>query len=81
MSEHWFKPRRYGYGATPTSWEGWLVIAGYIALIVWQAHLWMQPPDLRVGLYVGVVLIETLALIAIARIKTDGEWKWRWGGD
>ena len=24
MSRYWFKPKRYGYGATPITWEGWV---------------------------------------------------------
>ena len=23
MTRYWFKPKRYGYGATPVTWEGW----------------------------------------------------------
>ena len=25
MSTVWFKPKRFGYGVTPATWEGWLV--------------------------------------------------------
>jgi hypothetical protein len=24
MSRYWFRPKRYGYGATPITWEGWV---------------------------------------------------------
>jgi hypothetical protein len=37
MTPYWFKPKRYGYGATPVTWQGWaltlaatLVVAGSI---------------------------------------------------
>ena len=22
---YWFRPKRYGYGATPITWQGWLL--------------------------------------------------------
>jgi hypothetical protein len=27
--EFWFRPKAFGYGATPDSWEGWMVVAAY----------------------------------------------------
>ena len=26
MSKPWFEPRKFGYGLTPVSWEGWTVV-------------------------------------------------------
>ena len=33
-ARYWFRPKRYGYGATPVTWEGWLVVAVSVALIM-----------------------------------------------
>ena len=33
---YWFEPKMIGYGATPTSWEGWAVTAG-AALLLWAS--------------------------------------------
>jgi len=30
MAEYWFKPKRYGYGATPATWQGWAVTLGTV---------------------------------------------------
>jgi hypothetical protein len=32
MAEYWFKPKRYGYGATPVTWQGWAVTRMALAL-------------------------------------------------
>lgn len=29
----WFKRKRYGWGWTPSTWQGWLIIFGYLAII------------------------------------------------
>ena len=33
MSQYWFKPKTYGYGATPANWKGWAAVAGYVAVV------------------------------------------------
>ena len=38
----WFKPKRYGYGPTPISWQGWLLTAVYFAVIL--VATWMFLP-------------------------------------
>ena len=30
----WFKPKTYGYGATPVTWQGWAIVAGFVAAVV-----------------------------------------------
>lgn len=27
FNKYWFKPKRFGYGATPTTWEGFVSTA------------------------------------------------------
>lgn len=75
INRYWFKPKKYGYGAYPTTWEGWLSIAVFVALVFWRASARiMQPKAL-----VGELVILTLALVALCYNRTDGKWKWRWG--
>ena len=82
MASYWFKPKRYGYGATPVTWQGWVMtlgIAGAMAAIV----LLMERADglaVRIGMVVAV-LAAFVALLIVARRKTEGEWRWRWGDD
>ena len=80
---YWFKPRRYGYGATPVNWQGWFLTVGFAALIVLFARI-APRGELTNGAVIawaaGFVAI-TLAFIWIAWKKTDGAWRWRWGSE
>ncbi len=79
---YWFRPKRYGYGATPSNWKGWFLTAAFVGLAAGLA--WLLEPG-RSGSMQGL-LVWYAALIAvivpfvwIAWKKTDGTWRWRWG--
>jgi len=71
---YWFKPKRFGYGATPATVEGWLVVLGFVGLVVAIMRLVRSNP-LRLGL---IVPLLAGFVILVAR-KTEGDWRWRWG--
>jgi hypothetical protein len=87
MSQYWFKPKTYGYGATPTNWKGWAAIAGYIAVVLaltlpltaWPADMPSGPRAWQVVTWAAMVGLLTLGFIRFARSRTDGQWAWRWG--
>ncbi len=75
----WFKARRFGWGWTPVTVEGWLVTGGYVVLILagWLViapHQGGQQP----ALFVGYVVVLTALLLAIC-YKTGEKPRWRWG--
>jgi hypothetical protein len=88
MTNYWFKPKTYGYGATPVTWQGWLVTFATLAFLVGLTHFMIvgpqvsgNPPSfLAVIVWAALVAITTFGLVRITRAKTDGAWKWRWGG-
>jgi len=83
MTTYWFRPKRYGYGATPVTWQGWavtilvvlVVAAASLVLRLTERHLWALAALLPFD------AIAVAALVIISRRKTDGEWRWRWGGE
>ena len=81
MNAFWFKPRQHGYGATPVTWEGWAVTVITVFIVVMTSML--GPAFARGGAWnVTPLIIDALAIAAfilIARMKTDGEWRWRKG--
>jgi hypothetical protein len=87
MSDHWFKPKAHGYGATPANWKGWAAVAGYIAVVVALVlSVVALPADLPEGLgawqvatLIVMIAALTLGFIRLCRMKTDGQWVWRWG--
>lgn len=40
MNKPWFVPRKYGYGLTPVTWQGWVCtvacVAGLYAVILFE---------------------------------------------
>jgi hypothetical protein len=81
MTTYWFRPKQYGYGATPTTWQGWAmtIVATLvvIAATAWLTTLTAIDPRFWVAVLIDAVVIA--ALLEVSRRKTDGEWRWRWG--
>jgi len=76
FNKYWFKPRRFGYGATPTTWEGWTVVIVFIAYLLSLSVLITNGNTSKYLLYLFAGIV---AVAAISKKKTDGEWKWNWG--
>jgi hypothetical protein len=87
MSEFWFEPKRYGYGATPTSWQGWALTIGYVLVLAAlglpllalqeaggsDLGLWLIPA------WLAGIAMTTIVFLRICRARTNGAWRWRWG--
>jgi hypothetical protein len=81
MSMYWFRPKRYGYGVTPTTWQGWAITLATAAVICASSTLVVfgaTHPWLFILIPVNIVAIAVLLIVS--RRKTDGAWRWRWGG-
>ena len=80
----WFKPKTHGYGATPSTWQGWLVTAVYSAIMVVFSVLMLAAPGGQPA--IGIILawllmvsVFTTVFMLFIKSKTDGDWKWRSG--
>lgn len=74
---YWFAAKRYGIGWTvPATWQGWLVLLLYLALLAGGLVL------LSESLYrLPYVLGITAVLIAVIVWKGEKPLRWRWGKD
>ena len=85
MGQYWFRPKRYGYGATPSSWKGWASLAALVLLLLLPVRLGLfptghvQPDPWRIAVWIGYVAVVLLAYALFAKRMTQGEWRWRWG--
>jgi hypothetical protein len=74
---YWFPAKRYGWGwGMPCAWQGWLVLVGYLGLMVGAARL--CPPEKSVMGFVAAVLTLSAGLVAICWWKGEPV-RWRWG--
>jgi len=74
---YWFRPKLFGWGAVPVTWQGWLVTIGLIVLALPVARL----AALRGPLHLALIVPLILGYIYLCWAKTDGAWRWRWGSD
>ena len=83
MTQYWFKPKRYGYGATPVTWEGWVatvVLAVIVAGSIVAMNLLVDRANVVAWLTWAALVAAAIFLFAqFSRRKTDSEWRWRWG--
>ena len=76
-STFWFPAKRYGWGwGLPVSWQGWLVIAAYLALLFGGIYYFkLMRATLCLVLY---MLMLTVVLIAVVAFKGERPLRWRW---
>jgi hypothetical protein len=92
MNKYWFRPKRYGYGMEPSSWEGWVATLVFTGLILLNAYLngLFSTPDEQLAsgdimsvntivrfLIILVILIVLFIKFSASRCK--GKMKWNWG--
>ena len=70
----WFKRRHFGWGWTPVTIEGWVIVLAYIVAVALMA---MNMNEHSFSFYAGVFAV-TLLLTAIGFIKGEAP-KWQWG--
>lgn len=77
-AKYWFPAKRYGWGwGLPSSWQGWLVLSTFIALLALGLFM-LQPAD-QPELFLGYVAILVALLVGICWLKGEPP-RWRWGG-
>ena len=81
MARYWFRRKHFGFGATPNTWQGWLATAAACALCF---AVVLTGPHIRDNALRALWMTLGLAAVilpfcALAWIKTEGGWHWRWG--
>ena len=77
--KYWFPAKRYGWGwGIPSSWQGWLVLAVFVGLLVVGSFLF--PIRTELGAYFAYVAVLSGLLVGVCWLKGEPP-RWRWGGD
>lgn len=74
---YWFVPRRYGYGATPVTWQGWAITIGFILFALAVLRIFKDDG----GMQMIIIFPATILLLVVTAKTTRGGWRWRWGDD
>ncbi len=76
----WFVSKKYGWGWTPVTWQGWAVVVVYIALVTGLARFIDNGFDSRAGgtTFFFLVFLLTVMLLVISYAKGETP-RWRWG--
>lgn len=78
----WFRTKRYGWGWVPVTWQAWVVILSYVAVIVLGAKFLLSnlsPSNMQLALFFAWTFIWTLPLTYLSFTKGEKP-RWRWGG-
>lgn len=74
----WFAPKKLGYGAgLPITWQGWVLLIGYIAVMGGLALLVETGRMIAITLGIAGMVLATIAVLLISKARTKGGWKWR----
>lgn len=61
----WFGRKRFGYGYRPQTWQGWLLLAVLLALLITAGSIAPRSPFFFAAL--AAVMVVPLAVIAVQR--------------
>jgi len=79
---YWFKRRRYGYGWTPVTWQGWSTVAAFLLIVMIASTALNDTPAKSYSLeslaYLTLIVFATVSLVVIS-LKKGPSPKWRWG--
>jgi hypothetical protein len=76
MPRYWFRQKRFGYGATPNTWQGWIfTIASAVSTmtIIVAANFVHNDGPRFLLILVGLPLVLGPTVL-ISRAKTEGGW-------
>jgi hypothetical protein len=86
MSTYWFRPKRFGLGATPCTWQGWLFTLAIVVAAFACAELARRsvPANLFDFKQAATFWFAALAAVIIvvggayvSNLKTEGGLRWR----
>ena len=84
LNKYWFKPKSYGYGYYPITWEGWITVLLIISILSISAYVNnffdSTDPNTQQGFrYLLDITIFMFAINPIMLKRTEEEVTWKWG--
>jgi uncharacterized membrane protein len=84
MRQVWFRARSYGWGWTPVTVAGWLVVAGYFIATMIDVFVLIyrlrHGADLASAMPLFLLVLAILVAMLMGICRATGERpRWRWG--
>lgn len=79
--KYWFKAKNYGWGWTPSTWQGWLVLALFILVNIYIFKDIEQGSYSASSVFLNFILPSILSVVVLIIIcyRTGEKPGWRWG--
>ena len=83
MPRYWFRQKTFGYGATPNTWQGWLltIASALLTIGIIVAAEFMRDDATRLMLIAVELPLVLIPTVLITHAKTEGGWRWRAGNN
>jgi hypothetical protein len=78
---YWFRAKWFGWGWTPATWQGWLVIIVYIGIVTTPGILMadrIETGEEFSKLFLPLLIVSTAVLLWICYLKGEKP-RWSWG--
>ncbi|HAU66210.1 MAG: hypothetical protein UT30_C0013G0011 [Candidatus Uhrbacteria bacterium GW2011_GWF2_39_13] len=82
---YWFKARLYGWGWIPMKWQGWVVVACFVVVLLLNGFYFdskiptgSDPRVVDLVIFFGVLLVSITILFSICYKKGEKP-RWQWG--
>jgi hypothetical protein len=84
MTTYWFRPKRYGWGWSPATVQGWLVLGAFVAAVAADSAVFYHRVRAGVGLRPAMTMFYlwiAILVVALAVVcwRTGEPPHWRWG--
>jgi len=82
LKKYWFKRKMYGWGWTPSSWQGWLITILYIFVIMFLGvNMNENSSDYSIRINFVVPFVIVTAIFVLIAYKMGESPRWQWGKD
>ena len=83
MTKLWFKQKSYGWGWTPSTWQGWVVLGVHILGLLVASRIFLKDaPEDELSRELVYFLIWTFVqsgILIYITYKKGPKPEWRWG--
>jgi hypothetical protein len=77
MNEFWFRPKLRGYGAVPSTWEGYALVVVFLFVVLVCAFVMIRREKTHSSIFpppMKVIAVSTIIFLIVCAWKTDGAW-------